>query len=161
VLDKPDQLLSAWLDRTILTPDHLWSGSKTWDPEGLLSTMPAIGTVILVRSRGRWIARRDIELNARLAGMFSVGAITMALGLVWNWFFPINKSIWTSSYVLLCGGMAAVVLATCLWVIDVNRIRGWTETVCDVRAQSHARIPGVRYDGARDGLDDHDQCRRY
>ncbi|MGV3708642.1 MAG: acyltransferase family protein [Gemmatimonas sp.] len=127
VLDKPDQLLSAWLDRTILTPDHLWSGSKTWDPEGLLSTMPAIGTVILGTFAGRWIARRDIELNARLAGMFSMGAITMALGLVWNWFFPINKSIWTSSYVLFCGGMATVVLAVCLWVIDVNRIREWTK----------------------------------
>lgn len=126
VLDKPDQLLSAWLDRTVLTVNHLWSGSKTWDPEGLLSTVPAIGTVILGTFAGRWIARRDIELNSRLSGLFSVGAITMMLGLVWNWFFPINKSLWTSSYVLFCGGMAAVVLATCLWIIDVQGIRAWT-----------------------------------
>ncbi len=126
VLDKPDQLLSAWLDRTVLGLNHLWSGSKTWDPEGLLSTVPAIGTVILGTFAGRWIARRDLDLNARLSGLFSVGAITMMLGLVWNWFFPINKSLWTSSYVLFCGGMAAVVLATCLWIIDVQGYRAWT-----------------------------------
>lgn len=127
VLDKPDQLLSAWLDRTILGVNHLWSGSKTWDPEGLLSTLPAVGTMILGTFAGKWIARRDVELNSRLSGLFAVGAITMMLGLVWNWWFPINKSIWTSSYVLFCGGMAAVVLATCLWVIDVRGIRGWTK----------------------------------
>lgn len=126
VLDKPEQLLSAWLDRTILTPNHLYSGSKTWDPEGLLSTLPAIGTVILGTFAGRWIGQRDIELNSRLSALFSVGALTMMLGLVWNWFFPINKSLWTSSYVLFSGGMAAVVLATCLWVIDVRGVRAWT-----------------------------------
>ena len=127
VLDKPDQLLSAWLDRTILGVNHLWSGSKTWDPEGLLSTMPAVGTMILGTFAGKWIARRDLELNSRLSGLFAVGAIAMMLGLVWNWWFPINKSIWTSSYVLFTGGMAAVVLATCLWIIDVRGIRGWTK----------------------------------
>lgn len=126
VLDKPEQLLSAWLDRTLLTPNHLYSGSKTWDPEGLLSTLPAIGTVILGTFAGRWIGQRDIELNSRLSALFSVGALTMMLGLVWNWFFPINKSLWTSSYVLFSGGMAAVVLATCLWVIDVRGVRAWT-----------------------------------
>lgn len=126
VLDKPEQLLSAWLDRTILTPNHLYSGSKTWDPEGLLSTLPAIGTVILGTFAGRWIGQRDIELNSRLSALFSVGALTMMLGLVWNWFFPINKSLWTSSYVLFSGGMAAVVLATCLWAIDVRGVRAWT-----------------------------------
>lgn len=127
VLDKPDQLLSAWLDRTVLGINHLWSGSKTWDPEGLLSTVPAVGTMMLGTFAGKWIAKRDVELNSRLSGLFAVGAITMMLGLIWNWWFPINKSIWTSSYVLFCGGMAAVVLATCLWVIDVRGIRGWTK----------------------------------
>lgn len=126
VLDKPDQLLSAWLDRTILGVNHLWSGSKTWDPEGLLSTIPAAGTVILGTFTGKWIARRELDINTRLAGLFAVGAITMVLGLIWNWAFPINKALWTSSYVLFTGGMGAVVLATCLWVIDVQGIRGWT-----------------------------------
>ncbi len=126
VLDKPDQLLSAWLDRTVLGVDHLWIGAKTWDPEGLLSTVPAIGTMMLGTFAGRWLGRQERLLSDRLAGLFAVGAITMVLGLIWNWVFPINKSIWTSSYVLFTAGMGAVALATCMWVIDVMQVRRWT-----------------------------------
>ncbi|MDQ6611184.1 MAG: DUF5009 domain-containing protein, partial [Gemmatimonadota bacterium] len=126
VLDKPEQLLSAWLDRTVLGINHLWSGSKTWDPEGLLSTIPAIGTMILGTFAGKWIGKRETAISERLSAMFAVGCITMMAGLVWNWVFPINKSIWTSSYVLFTAGMAAVALATCLWVIDVRGYKGWT-----------------------------------
>ena len=126
VLDKPEQLLSAWLDRTVLGVNHLWSGSKTWDPEGILSTMPAIGTMMLGTFAGRWIGEQQRPLTDRLAGLFAVGALVMMLGLMWNWVFPINKSIWTSSYVLFTGGMGAVTLATCLWLIDVCQLRRWT-----------------------------------
>jgi predicted acyltransferase len=126
VLDKPDQVLSAWLDRTILGTNHLWINAKTWDPEGLLSTMPAVGTMMLGTFTGKWIGRREAALSERLSAMFAVGGLTMMLGLVWNWVFPINKSLWTSSYVLFSGGMAAVVLATCLWLIDVRGYRSWT-----------------------------------
>ena len=126
VLDKPEQLLSAWLDRTVLGVNHLWIGSKTWDPEGLLSTIPAIGTMMLGTFAGRWIAERERPLTERLAAMFAVGALTMMLGLVWHWVFPINKSIWSSSYVLFTAGMGAVALATCMWIIDVMGVRKWT-----------------------------------
>ena len=126
VLDQPDRLLSAWLDRTILGTDHLWVGAKTWDPEGLLSTIPAIATMMLGTFAGRWIAYRERPLTDRLAGVFAVGALTMMLGLVWHWVFPINKSIWSSSYVLFTAGMGAVSLATCMWIIDVMQVRRWT-----------------------------------
>jgi predicted acyltransferase len=126
VLDKPDQLLSAWLDRTVLGIDHLWSGSKTWDPEGLLSTVPAIGTMMLGTFAGRWIGAQERPLSERLAGLFAVGALLMMAGLVWHWGFPINKSIWSSSYVVFTAGMGAVSLATCLWLIDVCQLRRWT-----------------------------------
>ncbi len=126
VLDKPEQLLSAWIDRTVLGVDHLWSGSKTWDPEGLLSTVPAIGTMMLGTFAGRWISESQRTLVERLSAMFAVGALLMMAGLVWHWSFPINKSIWTSSYVLFTAGMASVALATCLWVIDVCQLRRWT-----------------------------------
>jgi predicted acyltransferase len=126
VLDKPDQLLSAWLDRTIFTSAHLWSGSKSWDPEGLLSTLPAVGTMMLGTFAGRWIARSERPLPERLAGLFAVGSLTMVAGLMWAWVFPINKSIWTSSYVLFTAGMGAVALATCMWIIDVMQWRRWT-----------------------------------
>lgn len=126
MLDKPEHLLSAWIDRTVLGTDHLWGGSRTWDPEGLLSTIPAIGTVVLGTFAGRWIAQAARPLESRLAGMFAVGALTMMAGLVWNWVFPINKSIWTSSYTLFTAGMGAVALATCMWIIDVHGRRRWT-----------------------------------
>ena len=126
VLDKPDQLLSAWLDRTILGVDHVWTGSKTWDPEGLLSTVPAIGTMILGTFAGRWIGERERPLNERLVALYAVGALFMMAGLMWHWVFPINKSIWSSSYVVFTAGMAAVSLATCLWLIDVCQLRRWT-----------------------------------
>ena len=122
LLDKPDQLLSAWLDRRLLGVNHLWSGTGTWDPEGLLSTLPAIGTVVTGSIAGRWLLRRDLSLNERIAGLFAVGSMAMAAGLVWNWVFPINKGIWTSSYVVFTSGMAAVTLATCLWMVDG---KGW------------------------------------
>lgn len=126
VLDQPDQLLSAWLDRTVLGLNHLWSGSKTWDPEGLLSTMPAVGTMLLGTFAGRWIGQTQRPLTERLAALFAVGALLMVSGLIWNWVFPINKSLWTSSYVLFTAGMGAVALATCLWLIDILQWRRWT-----------------------------------
>lgn len=126
VLDKPDQLISAWLDRTVFGLNHLWSGSRTWDPEGLLSTVPAVGTVICGSLAGRWLARRDLPLTERLAALLAVGAIAMMLGLMWNWTFPINKGIWSSSYVVFTAGMAAVTLGTCMWLIDVVGWRRWT-----------------------------------
>lgn len=127
VLDKPDQLLSAWLDRTILGTDHLWVGGKTWDPEGLLSTLPAAGTMICGTFAGKWIGMQTRPLSERLAGLFAVGALAMMAGSMWHWVFPINKNIWTSSYVLFTAGIGAVSLATCMWIIDVQQWRRWTQ----------------------------------
>lgn len=124
-LDTPDASLAAWLDRTVLG-NHLWRVSKTWDPEGILSTVPAIGTAILGVFAGRWIASPR-PLSERLAGLFAVGSIAMVAGLIWNWAFPINKNLWTSSYVVFTAGMAAVAIATCIWLIDVKRVTGWTK----------------------------------
>lgn len=126
VLDKPDQLLSAWLDRAVLGVDHLWSGGKTWDPEGLLSTLPAVGTMICGTFAGKWIAQQQRILTDRLAGLFAVGALAMMIGAMWHWVFPINKNIWTSSYVVFTAGIGAVSLATCMWIIDVMQLRRWT-----------------------------------
>jgi len=126
VLDKPDQLLSAWLDRTILGVDHLWVGGKTWDPEGLLSTLPAVGTMLCGTFAGKWLSHSERPLTDRLAGLFAVGAFAMMLGSMWHWVFPINKSIWTSSYVVFTAGIGAVSLATVMWIVDVLQWRRWT-----------------------------------
>ncbi len=123
-LDTPGKTLAAWVDRALLD-GHLWSQSRTWDPEGVLSTIPAIGTVMLGVLTGRWL-RRATPLAERLAGLFAVGAVAMVLGLMWNWVFPINKGLWTSSYVLFTAGMAATALATILWITDECGVRWWT-----------------------------------
>jgi predicted acyltransferase len=106
--------------------NHLWRQSRTWDPEGLLSTVPAIGTTMLGIFTARWLAAPR-PLMERLAAMFAIGSIGMVAGLVWHWFFPINKNLWTSSYVVFTAGMAATVLATCLWLIDAKRVTWWTK----------------------------------
>ncbi|HEX9562874.1 MAG TPA: heparan-alpha-glucosaminide N-acetyltransferase domain-containing protein [Gemmatimonadaceae bacterium] len=124
LLDDPSASLAAWLDRAIFQ-SHLWPASVTWDPEGLLSTVPAVGTVMLGVFAGRWIGSEP-PLADRLVGLFGAGALGMVLGLMWDWSFPINKQLWTSSYVLFTGGMAATVLATCIWMIDVRGFTRWT-----------------------------------
>lgn len=126
LLHRPDATLSAWLDRTLLG-GHLWINSKTWDPEGILSTIPSIGTVILGVFTGRWLTRSELPIAERLNGMFVAGAIAMMVGLMWNWSFPINKSLWTSSYVMFTAGMGCVALAVCVWLVDVHDIRWWTK----------------------------------
>ncbi|MGQ0648848.1 MAG: acyltransferase family protein [Gemmatimonadaceae bacterium] len=123
-LDDPSASLAAWIDRTVFG-NHLWRSSKTWDPEGLLSTAPAIGTVMLGVLAGQWIGASRPRTE-RLLHLFGAGCLAMVAGLIWHWAFPINKNLWSSSYVLFTGGMAAVTLATCTWLIDVLGITRWT-----------------------------------
>ena len=75
---------------------------------------------------GQWIGTKR-PLVDRLNGLFAVGALGMMVGLVWNWVFPINKSIWTSSYVVFSAGMACVSLATIMWIVDVQGWKRWTK----------------------------------
>jgi predicted acyltransferase len=131
LLGTPERTMAAWTDRLVLDwsrwglGNHLWVSSVTWDPEGVLSTIPAIGTVMLGNLAGRWIGERR-ALPERLAGLFAAGALGMAVGLMWNWVFPINKSLWTSSYTVFAAGVAAVSLATIMWIVDYQKVRGWT-----------------------------------
>ena len=127
LLHTKDRNLAAWLDRAILTTKHTWTGSVTFDPEGPLSTLPAIATAMLGVLAGRWIAERERPLLERMVGLFAVGSLGMMLGLMWNWSFPINKSLWTSSYVVFTAGMACVANATIMWIVDVNGVRWWTK----------------------------------
>ncbi|HEY2849217.1 MAG TPA: DUF5009 domain-containing protein [Gemmatimonadaceae bacterium] len=123
----PSRTLAAWTDRFLLG-GHLWINSVTWDPEGPLSTIPAIGTAMLGIFAGRWLAEQR-PLDERLNGLFAAGALGMMAGLIWNWSFPINKSLWTSSFVVFTAGMACVSIAAITWIIDVKGVTWWTRPV--------------------------------
>ena len=121
---EPETNLAAWVDRTFLT-GHLWSVTKTWDPEGLLSTLPAIATTLLGCLAGAWL--RGAAAPARKAiGLLLAGLVLLIAGEVWSWSFPVNKSLWTSSFVLLTGGLAAAGLGLCYFLADVCGWRTWT-----------------------------------
>ncbi len=125
--NAPSRTLAAWTDRLLLG-GHLWINSVTWDPEGPLSTIPAVGTAMLGIFAGRWLGEKR-PLDERLNGLFAVGALGMMVGLMWNWSFPINKSLWTSSFVVFTAGMACVSIATISWIIDVKGVTWWTRPV--------------------------------
>jgi len=131
-LDKPSGTLAAWTDRLLLDwsrfglGNHIWVGGVTWDPEGFFSTIPAIGSAMLGNLLGQWLSQRR-PIGERLNGMFAAGALGMMVGLMWNWAFPINKGIWTSSYVVFCAGMATLAIATIMWLVDVQNVKGWTK----------------------------------
>jgi len=127
LLNTHDRNLAAYLDRLILTTNHTWTGSVTFDPEGPFSTLPAIATAMLGVIAGTWIARKDKQLLERISGLFAAGAIGMVVGLMWNWSFPINKNLWTSSYVVFTAGMACVTLATVMWIVDYVGVKWWTK----------------------------------
>ncbi|MBO0358890.1 DUF1624 domain-containing protein [Hymenobacter sp. BT186] len=124
---EPATNLGAWLDRLVFTENHLWSQSRTWDPEGLLGTLPAVGTGLLGMLTGQWLRRKDIEPATRVAWLFVAGGAAVLLGLVWNGWFPINKALWTSSYVLYAGGLAMTALAALYWLTDVQGYRRFTK----------------------------------
>ena len=120
---EPETNLGAWLDRLLLD-GHLWVQSKTWDPEGVLSTVPAISTGILGMLAGK-ILSSDEQPTEKIVWLFFSGCILIVLGLGWGLIFPINKSLWTSSYVLYTAGIAMQFLACCYWLIDVKGFKSW------------------------------------
>lgn len=119
----PDGNLGARIDRRILE-GHLWSQSRTWDPEGLLGTMPAVSTALFGAITGAWL-RSPRSGPEKSAGMFAIGSFGLLAGLLWDLVFPINKNLWTSSYVVFTAGFALVVLACCHWLVDVQGRRRW------------------------------------
>jgi predicted acyltransferase len=126
-LDK-DQNIVAWLDRHLM-PGHLYeefTTHNTRDPEGLLSDIPAIGTALLGLLTGLWL-RTERSVKAK-AGGFLAGCLgCLALGYFWSIWFPLNKKMWTSSYVLVAAGYSLALMAVVYWAIELRGWRkGWT-----------------------------------
>jgi predicted acyltransferase len=122
---SPAGNLGAFVDRAVLGQRHLWQ-HRAWDPEGLASTIPAIATTLLGIVAGFWLRSAE-ERPVKALVLAAAGAAAMALGLVWDLAFPINKNLWTSSYVMFAGGAGAVSLAACYWALDVKGWRWWSK----------------------------------
>jgi predicted acyltransferase len=117
----PEGNLEGYIDRLFL-PGVIYKG--VYDNEGILSTFPAVATTLLGVLIGHWL-RTSYSQRRKVAGLFCFGAAGIGLGLLWNLHFPINKLMWTSSFVLFAGGVGIVLLAVFYWLIDVRGYTAW------------------------------------
>jgi predicted acyltransferase len=116
--------IASFVDRVVLG-EHIWKGGgRIYDPEGLLSTIPAIATTLTGVLAGHWLRARR-EAYEKVAGLFVAGVVCVVAGWMWNAWFPINKALWTSSYVVFTTGMALQLLAFCYWLVDLKRYKRW------------------------------------
>lgn len=113
---EPGRNLAAWIDEMVI-PLRLYRGN--WDPEGLLSTIPAIVTGITGMLAGHLI-KAEMDIEKKLNYMFFAGFLCVLAGYTWDLFFPINKNLWTSSYVLFTSGWAFMAFAACILIVDVH-----------------------------------------
>jgi predicted acyltransferase len=125
-LDKGTNL-AGWIDNLLLE-NHLWATSKTWDPEGILSTIPAIANGIVGLLVGQ-ILNQNLNKNNKTVKLLIIGFVLVILGLIWDTFFPMNKSLWTSSFVLYTAGCATLFLAVFYYLIDIRGYKKWTTPI--------------------------------
>lgn len=119
---EPGTNMEAWVDRH-LVPLRLYQVS--WDPEGLLSTLPSIVTGILGMLAGHLLIS-DMDRTSKVLWLMLGGFLAMTIGNVWDWFFPFNKNLWSNSFVMYTGGLAAMSLGALYWFVDVLGHDRWT-----------------------------------
>jgi predicted acyltransferase len=115
VMLEPGANFAAWVD-SFIVPGKMYQ--QTWDPEGFYSTIPAIATGIFGMLIGKLIIGSQTQ-EKKIIWLFSIGTIACIIGYIWGLHFPVNKNLWTSSYVMVTGGMASVLLALLIFLIDV------------------------------------------
>ncbi len=115
--------LAAYVDRMVLGA-HKWK--PLYDPEGILSTIPAIATTLCGVLTGHLLRSKRTALE-KVSAMFVAGMAALVVGWIWSFWFPVNKALWTSSYVLVTAGMALQLLAFCYWLIDIKGYSGWAK----------------------------------
>lgn len=130
----PDGSLAAHIDRLILSPPHLYQG-RFFDPEGLLSTFPAAATVLIGFFTGNAL-RRAPRTRRKTGLLAAAGMLCLVIGWGWGLLFPINKQLWTSSYVVYSAGWCLLLMAICYEIMEVRRLRwiGWPWQVLGVNA---------------------------
>jgi len=136
--------LPSWVDRTVLA-GHTYR--PEYDPEGLLSTIPAVVTALIGLLAGQWL-RQNRDQMEKVAGLFAAGFLLLLGGYLGNAIVPINKALWTSSYVLFSGGLGLLCFATCYWLIDLRGVRSWSQpfVVFGVNALALFTLSGIAAD---------------
>jgi len=123
---SPEGNLAGLVDRLILGA-HVWRYAPgPADPEGILSTLPAIATALAGIFTGEWLRTKKSQ-SEKLIGLFVAGSVAAVAGSVFGWFFPINKNLWTSSYVVLTAGLALLTLAVTFYFVDLRGKDGWAK----------------------------------
>ncbi|WP_427159067.1 acyltransferase family protein [Aliinostoc sp. HNIBRCY26] len=121
--------LGAYIDRLIIPKAHLYKGDGfnfMGDPEGLFSSIPAIVNVLAGYFTGEWIRKQPVQTRTSVGlALFGIGCLI--IGWAWGWVFPMNKKLWTSSYVVFTSGWALLLLAACYELIEVRLIRRWSK----------------------------------
>jgi predicted acyltransferase len=117
--------IAAWVDHQVLN-NHVWIQTRPWDPEGVLSTLPSIASGLIGLITGT-LLRMEEDEKRKTIRLFIAANLLLLLGVAWNVFFPLNKSLWTSSYVLYTSGIVLHGLALSYWSIDVLKYRRWTK----------------------------------
>src|SRR5690606_1019218 len=122
---EPGNNLAAWIDRLVI-PGKMWQG--TWDPEGILSTVPAVVSGISGMMVGHLLAHTALTPERKVTWMYLAGFASFLVGSAWGWGFPVNKNLWTSSYVLYTSGLAAMVFASLFFVIEIQGKQNWAKS---------------------------------
>lgn len=117
---EPDTNLAAWVDHTLLG-GHVWAQSKPWDPEGILSTFPSIASGLIGLLIGPVLMAKTLDNSLKVKRLLIIGIILIIIALLWNQYFPFNKNIWTSSYVLYSSGIITLLLAASYWILDIRQ----------------------------------------
>lgn len=118
------QDLGAYWDHWLVGSNHMYQ--KRYDPEGLLGTLPAIATALLGNLTGIWLLSKKSPTQ-KFTGMLVAGSLALLVGWTWGQWFPINKALWTSSYVLWTGGLALYGFAVCYGLIEIKRWHRWSK----------------------------------
>lgn len=117
---------AGYIDRLVIGPNHIWTVSKFYDPEGIFSTLPAIATCLAGVLTGTWLKSRRSD-EEKVSAVFFFGILLTAIGWIWSFWFPINKSLWTSSYAVFMAGLTLCFFGSCYWLIDIKNYRKWTK----------------------------------
>jgi predicted acyltransferase len=113
-LEPPDATIAAQVDRALISTPHLWKQARTWDPEGPLSTAGALATALVGILATPWVRGRNVKM------LTIAGLAATALGLGWGQVFPINKNLWTGSYVVFTAGCACLLFALWIWKLPAK-----------------------------------------